>query len=300
MIVKSESRSNSLRIFTHMKAKVVLMVVLIMVVIVLSAGSLNVLNSGFSESRKMLVMRSIGHELLASSGDTTSRVMPVRKLDEQTFLLEFENNFSFLPDSLVEVVHRTLSKSEFPAQYAVHVMSCMDRSIVYGYEIHANEDLVPCRGRKQPSGCYAVQITFAKPLIPYNQPILAGFALAGLVLIGFVAVGFKRKDKPSLPIETENFLTIGSYKFYLESSRLMHKGKTLELSRKESTLLKLFAEHPNQLLLRDRLLKEVWEDEGVITGRSLDMFVSKLRKKLSHDPSVSLINVHGKGYRLEV
>ncbi|HNC32102.1 MAG TPA: winged helix-turn-helix domain-containing protein, partial [Cyclobacteriaceae bacterium] len=76
--------------------------------------------------------------------------------------------------------------------------------------------------------------------------------------------------------------------------------ETIELSRKETTLLKLFAENPNELLLRDRLLKEVWENEGVITGRSLDMFVSKLRKKLRHDPSVKLINVHGKGYRLEV
>src|SRR6478609_6287936 len=112
-----------------MKTKVVFMVLLIMVVIVLSAGSLNMLNPGFTESRKMLVMRSIGHELLISSGDSTSRVMPIRKLDEQTFLIEFENNFSFLPDSLIEVVHRTLLKSDFPAHYAVHVMSCTDRSI---------------------------------------------------------------------------------------------------------------------------------------------------------------------------
>jgi DNA-binding response OmpR family regulator len=65
-------------------------------------------------------------------------------------------------------------------------------------------------------------------------------------------------------------------------------------------LLTLFAHNPNELLLRDRLLKEVWEDEGVITGRSLDMFVSKLRKKLHHDSAVNLVNVHGKGYRLEV
>jgi DNA-binding response OmpR family regulator len=46
-------------------------------------------------------------------------------------------------------------------------------------------------------------------------------------------------------------------------------------------------------------LKKVWEDEGVITGRSLDMFVSKLRKKLSNDPHVQIAGVHGKGYRLE-
>lgn len=283
-----------------MKAKVVFIVLLIMVVIVLSAGSLNMLSTGFSESRKMLVMRTIGHELLVSSGDSTSRVMPVRKLDEQTFLLEFENNFSFLPDSLIGVVHRTLAKSDFPAQYAVHVMSCIDRSIVYGYEMNAREDLIPCLGRKQPSGCYAVQITFSKPFVPYNQTLLGGAALAGVVLIGFVVGGFNRKSKKPVVSDTEDFLTINSYKFYPQSGLLKHIEETLELSRKETTLLKLFAENPNQLLLRDRLLKEVWEDEGVITGRSLDMFVSKLRKKLRHDSAVNLINVHGKGYRLEV
>jgi hypothetical protein len=283
-----------------MKTKVVFMVLLIMVVIVLSAGSLNMLNTGFTESRKMLVMRSIGHELLISSGDSTSRVMPVRKLDDETFLIEFENNFSFLPDSLIEVVHRTLLKSDFPAQYAVHVMSCIDRSIVYGYEMSAQQDIVSCMGRKQPSGCYAVQITFSKPFAPYNQTIFGGFALAGLALIGFVVVGFSRKNKKPVVSDTEDFLAIGSYKFYPQSGLLKHQDETIELSRKETTLLKLFAENPNQLLLRDRLLKEVWEDEGVITGRSLDMFVSKLRKKLSHDSGVNLVNVHGKGYRLEV
>lgn len=281
-----------------MKVKAVFIVLLIMVVIVLSAGSLNVLNTEFSESRKMLVMRNIGHELLVSSGDTASRVMPVRKLDDQSFLIEFENNFSFLPDSLVEVVHRTLSKSDFPAQYAVNVMSCADRSIVYNYEMSAQANLVPCVGREQPSGCYAVQITFSKPFLPYNQTYLAGAAVTGLVLIGFITLG--RKKKNAILPDAESFMAVGSYRFYPESGLLKRGDETSELSRKETTLLKLFAENPNELLLRDRLLKEVWEDEGVITGRSLDVFVSKLRKKLHNDSRVSLVNVHGKGYRLEL
>ncbi|SFF08006.1 Transcriptional regulatory protein, C terminal [Chitinophaga sp. CF118] len=49
---------------------------------------------------------------------------------------------------------------------------------------------------------------------------------------------------------------------------------------------------------RNKLLKEGWEDEGVITGRSLDMYVSKLRGKLQKDPDISITNIHGKGYRL--
>lgn len=281
-----------------MKGKIVFGVLLIMVVVVLSAGSLNMLSPGFSESRKMLVMRDIGHQVLISSGDSTSRVLPVRKLDDQTFLIEFENNFSFVPDSLVATVHRTLQKSDFPAQYAVHVMSCFDRSIVYAFEMNGKNDLVPCLGRKQPEDCYAVQITFAKTFSPYNQTLAGSVVLVGFALIGFVI--FVNRKKRTNVTPAGNFLPIGHYKFYPETSLLEHPAETLELSRKETTLLKIFAESTNQLLLRDRLLKEVWEDEGVVTGRSLDMFVSKLRKKLRHDPAVNLINVHGKGYRLEV
>lgn len=282
-----------------MRGKVVFVVVLIMGVVVLSAGSLNMLTPGFSESRKMLVMRDIGHQVLMSSGDSTSRVMPIRKLDDQTFLIEFENNFAFVPDSLVSAVHRILEKSEFPAQYAVHVMSCFNRSIVYAFEMNSRNSIVPCLGRVQPKDCYAVQITFAKTFAPYNQTITGSIVLAGFALIGFVILS-TRKKKPAIIPATGNFLAIGQYKFYPETGLLEHPVETIELSRKETTLLKLFAKNSNQLLLRDRLLKEVWEDEGVVTGRSLDMFVSKLRKKLRHDPVVNLVNVHGKGYRLEV
>ncbi|MEN0056487.1 MAG: helix-turn-helix domain-containing protein [Mucilaginibacter sp.] len=57
----------------------------------------------------------------------------------------------------------------------------------------------------------------------------------------------------------------------------------------------MFAQAPNEIIDRNRLQKEVWEDEGVIVGLSLDTFISKLRKKLENDPSVKLVSIHGKG-----
>jgi DNA-binding response OmpR family regulator len=57
---------------------------------------------------------------------------------------------------------------------------------------------------------------------------------------------------------------------------------------------------PNQTIARTRLQKEIWEDEGIIVGRSLDMFISKLRKKLEFDPNIKITVVRGKGYKLEV
>jgi DNA-binding response OmpR family regulator len=81
---------------------------------------------------------------------------------------------------------------------------------------------------------------------------------------------------------------------------LPRKAAITELTAKENKLLLIFARSPNAVIERTRLQKEIWEDEGVIVGRSLDMFISKLRKKLETDPSIQLINIHGKGYRLEV
>ena len=72
------------------------------------------------------------------------------------------------------------------------------------------------------------------------------------------------------------------------------------LTYREAKLLHLFVKNKNQLLERDFILKSVWEDEGIIVGRSIDVFVSRLRKLLQEDTSLKIVAVHGVGYRLEV
>jgi DNA-binding response OmpR family regulator len=95
-------------------------------------------------------------------------------------------------------------------------------------------------------------------------------------------------------------IAIGKYSFSLSSRLLTINSETIELSDKEARLLSILAHEQNQLISREVLLKKVWEDDGVFTGRSLDMFISKLRKKLKNDASVQITNVHGKGYKLEI
>jgi len=75
---------------------------------------------------------------------------------------------------------------------------------------------------------------------------------------------------------------------------------TIDLTGTETRLLHIFALSPNQTIARTRLQKEIWEDEGIIVGRSLDMFISKLRKKLEFDPTIKITVIRGKGYKLEV
>lgn len=72
------------------------------------------------------------------------------------------------------------------------------------------------------------------------------------------------------------------------------------LTFREAKLLHFFVQHQNQVLERDAILAAVWEDEGILVGRSLDVFVSRLRKILQKDTAVKIANVHGVGYRLEV
>ena len=78
------------------------------------------------------------------------------------------------------------------------------------------------------------------------------------------------------------------------------EGQQQSLTVKEAKLLGILAESANQVVDRNRLQKEVWEDEGVIVGWSLDMFISRLRKKLEGDDTVKIVSIHGKGYRLEI
>ncbi|MBQ4822890.1 helix-turn-helix domain-containing protein [Aquimarina sp. MMG016] len=62
----------------------------------------------------------------------------------------------------------------------------------------------------------------------------------------------------------------------------------------------IFSQNQNQIVKRDQLIKEVWEDNGVFVGRSLDAFISRIRKKFNNDRSINIVNVHGVGYKLEV
>jgi DNA-binding response OmpR family regulator len=72
-----------------------------------------------------------------------------------------------------------------------------------------------------------------------------------------------------------------------------------ELTHKEARLLELFCRHPNQIILRESLQKAIWEEEGYFVGRSLDVFISRLRKLLKEDPCIRITTIHATGYKFE-
>ncbi len=94
---------------------------------------------------------------------------------------------------------------------------------------------------------------------------------------------------------------IGQFEFNTQSRLLIHNTKKeIKLSPKESALLDLLCQHKNNVLLREKALKDIWQDSNYFTGRSMDVYIVKLRKYLSADTSVQINNLHGNGYSLTV
>lgn len=93
---------------------------------------------------------------------------------------------------------------------------------------------------------------------------------------------------------------IGSFFFDYTSQVITFKGKQQKLSTKEAELLRLLCLKKNDVLTREEALIKIWHDDNYFTGRSMDVFLSKLRKYLREDSSVEIVNVHGKGYKLLV
>lgn len=259
-------------------------------------------NDDFNLARREVLLRRIGHEILLQSGDSTSRVLPVKKIAENEYQISFENAFSFQPDSLVNTTQRLLAQDPLARDYVVNVLNCANASVTYGYAISKNkkDDIVACMGREQPVACYRINIKFKPtPLITAKNELFLG-ALLFLAFVGFI---FLRSAKPQRAIpgsKNEGVFTFGAMLFDTEARKLMINGETIELTRTEARVLRIFALSPNEAIERSRLQKEIWEDEGVIVGRSLDMFISKLRKKLEPDPNIRIVVIRGKGYKLEI
>ena len=273
------------------------------VVIVISAGFFSCSNKdddNFSE-RVKVSLRKVGHQLLLKNQDSTSLVDPIIELRATKFQLSFQKGLFLEPDSLVSIVQQSFQESGLPSNYRVEVLQCAKQEVVYSYEVNNAEDqnIIPCRGRNLPESCYVISVRFIKS----NTTIISKQVLLLLLLIGaFILLGliFYRKNKAKKATNfTANYSTIGSFKFYPEQNKLIMAATEINLSKKECELLAIFIAQPNQVIKRDELTKRVWEDNGVIVGRSLDTYISKLRKKLKDDSSIKLTNIHGIGYKLE-
>ncbi|MCI5083201.1 MAG: response regulator transcription factor [Saprospiraceae bacterium] len=110
---------------------------------------------------------------------------------------------------------------------------------------------------------------------------------------------FLRRSKISTPLPSAQF-EIGAYQLDYPNLKLSYGEDERRLTQKEADLLKYFLEHPNQVIKRSSILKQLWGEDDYFMGRSLDVFISRLRKYLKKDESVKIENIHGVGFRLQL
>ena len=250
-----------------------------------------------------IALRSVGHELLLNNQDSTSLVLPIIELNKGKFQLSFKNDLAIEPGNLATIIQQNIKNSSLPLHYFVEVKSCSSKEVVYSYEMKRAKEksITPCIGRVLEKDCYLIEFHFIEKegLLIRNQIALIVFC----VLVVLLTVYFYNKSKSKEEInrsEERKYKSIGCFQFYPDQNKLVREAIEISLSKKECELLAIFIASPNQIIKRDELTKRVWEDHGVIVGRSLDTYISKLRKKLIADTSIKLTNVHGVGYKLEI
>ncbi|MDP1799808.1 MAG: response regulator transcription factor [Bacteroidota bacterium] len=119
-------------------------------------------------------------------------------------------------------------------------------------------------------------------------------------LLARVTAVLRRTNKIRSSESEEVNFKIGKYQFNSEKQILQHDGIEQKLTTKESQLLRLLCVHQNDVLDRTFALKSIWQDDNYFNGRSMDVYIAKLRKYLKDDSKVEIINIHGKGFKLLV
>lgn len=280
-------------------------------ILLLAMLGLSILSLASEEKHVEVSMRMIGHQVLLAAGDSTSLVLPVERNGDQ-YVIRFNTEFGFDPDSIANVIDSVIEATGISDHYVVEFVTCDTNLIAHSYEVGVTAEVLACRGRPQPITCYELFITLMDANGPdegITEPMMVSedgnaminnswlMFLAVLVVVLFAAVVFlisQKSGKNSDP----HVIKIGEFLFNKHSMELTFKEDKVELTGKEADLLNLLSSSPNETVDRDEILKEVWGDEGDYVGRTLDVFISKLRKKLEADDNVKIINIRGIGYKL--
>lgn len=261
-----------------------------------------------------VALRMIGHEIMLLAGDSTSRILPITKENNQ-YRIQFESEFVFNSDDLVSMVSGIVKKTGIASNYIVEVEACKTAEIVYSFEMNylAKSDIIPCSGRVQPKACYNVLFTIVEEGILNNDLIGAiddnekqpnaessfGIYIGVLVLmLMMLSAYFFMRKKSNKEIVNPNVIALGAYQFDKHNTELIINHQKIELTSKEADLLLLLYNSANTTVERDVILNMVWGDEGDYIGRTVDVFISKLRKKLEFDSKLKIVNVRGVGYKL--
>lgn len=250
-----------------------------------------------------LAIRQVAHNLYSINNDSTSTIPPVYQKSNNHFSIELRNDIHY--DTLPFFINQAFLDFNISSKYKVTIKNCGSDDIILGYNYLAFEKKqIACVGRDHNSKCSIIGVTFLETEAKnYTYLVLSVMFFLG----GFGSL-FKIR-KTSIPNmesiinqdeDEKKILQLGSTFFSPESLKVEVNENVKTLTFREAKLLEYFFSNPQQVLSRDNIKLHVWEDEGVTVGRSVDVFVSRLRKILNEDVNLEIKNIHGVGYRLEV
>lgn len=257
-------------------------------------------------TRINIALRTTGDRLLDLAGDSTSTIAPVHRKDTHTWLLRLERRFNY--DSLPQILRRALLRQNIRMDYNVAVLRCKDDELILGYSASGLEleGEVPCGGRELAADCLNIELSFLDEVIPQPNPWKTSFLmLSGFLFLAALGTVLYRRKTPPIsvdPLEENNTnqLRFGQSSFDFANQTLWVNGQLKNLTFREAKLLNYLIQNANQVLDRERILEAIWQDEGMLVGRSLDVFISRLRKLLQEDENIKIVSVHGVGYRFEI
>lgn len=267
-----------------------------MILIILAADQFEIPNENLRSQKQHLGLRAIGDGLLHDNDDATSIVPPIQQINEHTLRLGFLQSMAINPDQLADLSIKHLHE-EVALHSVVQVLDSQTEKVVYGFEIDHTQALdIPCLGRMLPEANYVVEVSFYDLMpLEHNFPSLS-FASASLLLTIF-GLSFLREKKSNQKEQEPE--TLEGWKLDLELFQIQSNDQHIQLTEKESQILTILFENVEQLVTRDYLIQEVWLKHGIVTSRSLDVYISRLRKKLGPLNLFEIVNQHGKGYILK-
>jgi two-component system, OmpR family, response regulator len=140
-----------------------------------------------------------------------------------------------------------------------------------------------------------------------KEDVLHGFKLGGddyitkpfsMEELLFRIEAILRRTKAESKFSGQTIYKLGKYTFDFQKQSLSSDETTHKLTTKESELLKMLCDNINNVLERNYALKSIWEDDSYFNARSMDVYITKLRKYLKDEPAIEILNVHGKGFKL--
>ncbi|MBC6993719.1 winged helix-turn-helix domain-containing protein [Neolewinella lacunae] len=274
-------------------------------------------DSATEDPRYALALRQIAHDYLTANGDCDSVIPPVEKMADGRYLLPFGQELDYT--QLLDLAPQSMRYYNIQQPYSLTLEDCNTGEVFLGSllpSVFLTEpvpilplDGVACYGREQDERCAHLAIAYHRTAAlgqnNGNLLLLLGGGWVLLLLGGTLVARWKKTDGPQLaPAETETDAAPGTQRtlapdlIYDPLAQTLHCATEQHaLTYRENKLFAYLAERPNEVLPRTDIQEAVWGTEGILVGRSLDVFISRLRKKLAGVPGVEIQTVHGVGYR---